>query len=133
MDEYTTVPDRKKCRAQNRGRSGSKLFHFEQWARKSQLFNVVEQALGKVVRSGCPPTVKDDMICNTVQTKWVADIIVQEVLSNTGFTAPIAKTVGKSVNRGVDECCLHGIEEVSTTTTATNYYNEDPMSRLKRL
>lgn len=42
-------------------------------------------------------------MASTVQTNAVADLIVRSVLSLKGFVVPIAKTIGKTLERSVDE------------------------------
>lgn len=67
-----------------------------------------------------------------LQTNSVADIIVQAVLSSTGFIVPIAGTVGRFLDRDVDKCDLRDNEEVSMTTAGNNRSNEGPLPRLTK-
>lgn len=83
---------------------------------KTSIFNVVEQTMGEVVRPGRSPSVSETQMRSLVQTKSVADIIVQEVLFNNRFIFPIAETPGMLVDRGVGECHLRDIDEASKTT-----------------
>lgn len=57
------------------------------------MFNVVEQALVKPVRSRSAPTVSVAEMCSLVQTNPVADKIVRSVLSNTGFIVLIVEAI----------------------------------------
>lgn len=54
-----------------------------------------------------------------VQKKAVMHRIIYLVLSNTGFIVQVAETVGKSIDRAVDEYLLWDLEE-SLTTVADN-------------
>lgn len=60
---------------------------------KSTVSNIVEQALGKVVRAGRAPTVSEAAMHSIVHAKGVANTIVKSVLSNMGLIVPIAETV----------------------------------------
>lgn len=52
-----------------------------------------------------------------VQTRNVTGTIVRSVLSNTEFIVPVAKTVGKIVDRAVDDYRVRNMEEVLTAAT----------------
>lgn len=69
---------------------------------KYAMFKVLEKELGEVVRYDRAPTVSEVEMHSLVQTKAVADMIVQSVLSHTKFIVPMGETVGKMMERAVD-------------------------------
>lgn len=69
---------------------------------------------------------------SVVQTKAVADKIVQAVLSQTGFVILIVETAGKMVNRTVDEHHLCDMEKASTTVVGTEPFIERSSTRSTR-
>lgn len=79
------------------------------------MFNVVERALGEVVRSERVLTVSQPEMHSLFQAKNVLDTTDMPVLSNTGLIVRIAKAVGKMMNKAVDEYHIRDIEEASTT------------------
>lgn len=76
------------------------------------MFKVVQQVLGKVVQSRRAPTISEAKRRSLVQTKTVANTIVQSVLYNKGFIVAIAEIVDKVVDRAVGEHGLYDIEGV---------------------
>lgn len=79
------------------------------------MLSFAEQGLGQGVRPSHAPKVCRSDRCILVETKAVADTIVDSVLADTRVIFRIAETVGKMVNNGVDEYWLCLIEEASTT------------------
>lgn len=67
------------------------------------MFKVVEQVFGKVVQFVYAPIVYGAKLQSLVQIEFVAEKVIQSVLSNMGFIVTIAETVGKLVNRAVEE------------------------------
>lgn len=97
------------------------------------MFNVAEQALGKVVQSGRVTSVWQAQIPRLVQTKSVADKIVLAVLCNNGFILWIAERVKQLVDRAVDDCHLCEVEEALTATAKTKVSTErSPFRMTKR-
>lgn len=82
---------------------------------KYAMFDVFEQGLSKMVRSGRVDTGVETKTCILVQTKAVADTIVKSELSNTGCTVPITETAGKMVARVLHEYRVPDMKEASTT------------------
>lgn len=73
---------------------------------KTSMFHVVQQALGEVDLSGRAPRVLEAPMRDFIQTISVADMIVQVVLFDEGFTVPIKEKIGRLVSRAFDECRL---------------------------
>lgn len=67
------------------------------------MFSIVEQALGSVVRSRCAGTVPNALMRGFAKTKSVANKHVKSVGSNTRLILRISETIGKMVDRAVDE------------------------------
>lgn len=100
---------------------------------KTAMFEVVGQALGKLVGYGHVPLASEaDMMQSLVQTKSAADTVVQRVLSNSGFIIPIAKTVGKLVERADDKHQIRKIDRASKINASTNPFIERAQSGLTR-
>lgn len=72
---------------------------------KFAILNVVDQALGETVWYFHVATVSKAWTQWLVQTIFVADSIVQSVLSRTESIVPIADTVGKLMDNVVDLHC----------------------------
>lgn len=70
---------------------------------KNTIFNIFEQALGEMVLSGRVPTVSGTQMCNFVQFKELADVIVQKALSNIAFLVLIVETANKLVSGAVNK------------------------------
>lgn len=99
---------------------------------KPAMFNVIEKALGEVARFGRVATVLKTQMRNLVQTKSIADIVVQAVLSHPGFAATIAEPVGRLVNGAVDECHSgHSKNEPITTAVIDLFIDCPPLPSLK--
>lgn len=81
------------------------------------MFNVVEQALGEIVRVGWALMVPRTQMCYIVRTKSVADTIIQAALYETGFIVQIEEMVGKVVGSAVNKCRLHDLEDASVKTS----------------
>lgn len=90
------------------------------------MFKVVEQALGEVIRYGCAHAVSELQMRVVVQTKTVADTIVQAVLLTTGFIVWIVEIMSMQVDKGVNEYRLLHIKEVSMITAGTEQPTEHP-------
>lgn len=93
---------------------------------KTAVFNIIETALRGVAQYNCATRVVEALMCNLGQTKSIADIIVQAVLSSTGSIVPIAETVDRVVDRAVDERSSRNTEQVSTTTASTDLSRQVP-------
>lgn len=78
------------------------------------MLNIADQVLSKMVQSGRAPIVTEAQMRDIVQVKSLANIIIQAVLSNTGFHIAIAETVCRLLDRAVDECRLWDNEEAWT-------------------
>lgn len=70
----------------------------------------MEQALGEMARSGSAHTESNAEIHSLVQTKGVADSIIKPKMYNTNLIAHINETVGKIVDRSVDEYQLQDMK-----------------------
>lgn len=82
------------------------------------MFIFVEQALPKMVRYGRSFTISASKMGSGVQKEAVAEIIVQSVLLNTGLIVLIPESLGKVVDRAVDEYSLWDMEKPSTTVVS---------------
>lgn len=87
---------------------------------KIAMFNMIERVLGEVIWYGGALTVHEAELPVSDHTKYLADTIVQSVLSNAGFTVQNSEIVGKLVDRAVDEPRLSDIQGASTTTAVTD-------------
>lgn len=81
---------------------------------KSDMFNVVEQALSEVIQFGRAATSSEPKMLPRIPENAVPDTIVNSVLSNTGFILSIAETEGKMMYTAVDENCLRDREHASS-------------------
>lgn len=63
------------------------------------MFNVIEKALGEVVRSGNAPTVSEAEMSSFGQTKSAAGTIVESLLFHTGLIVLNAVRVSKLEDR----------------------------------
>lgn len=98
---------------------------------KTSMFDVIEEGLNAMVRPGRALHYQRLKCAISPKTKSVADVTVQTVLSNKGFIVPIAETVGKLVDRAVDDCHLHDIKKASRTTADINLSIQRPLLRPK--
>lgn len=78
---------------------------------ESAMSNLVGKALEELVRSGRAPAVSKAEKDSLVQTKAVADTVVQSILSNTEIIVPVAGTVENMVDKAVEEYCLRAMEK----------------------
>lgn len=76
---------------------------------------VVKHTLCKVVQSSHAHTVFDVEICSLVRPKAVKHTNVKSVLTRMGIIVPIARPLGKMMDRVVNEYHLRHMEETSTT------------------
>lgn len=95
-------------------------------------FNVVGQAMGEVVRSDRSSTASKAEIGNLTQTKLVADIIIQTVMSDTNFIVHMARAIDELMDRDVEVHSLCEVDRASTTTAGTNLSNGRPTLRPTR-
>lgn len=72
-------------------------------------------------------------MCDVVQSKSVAGIVVHTVLCNAGFVVPVAERIGKLADIAVQECELRNFKETVTATTGADLFSEHTPPRLTRL
>lgn len=82
---------------------------------------------------GLAITALENEMCDLVQTKLLADIIVQVVLTSNRFIVSIAETMVKQVDRAVYKCCSRDIKEGLTASAYTNMSIERQQPRSTRL
>lgn len=76
--------------------------------------------LDKAIGPRRTPKVSEDQMHRLVQTKAVAYMVVQSVLSDTGIIIPIAETIGKMVDWPVHDDCLRNVKYASTIVADTD-------------